>query len=189
MTPETQPTSLTAEERQTVLFELNHSMHRFLDAVSEMSLDQWTFKPDADTWSAAEVTEHLVLMESAVLQGLISKALKETPEAGQLEQTVGKDAFLLKVVPNRETKVKGPASMMPAGTPWEKAEAIEKFTACRQRTIDFAATSQEPLRRHVMAHMRLGPLDVYQWLLLIAGHNDRHRGQVEEVKAAAGYPA
>ncbi len=189
MSPEPNETSLTAEERQTVLFELNQSMERYLETISGMSVDQWNFKPDAENWSPAEITEHLVLMESMVLKGLIGKALKETPEAGHLEQTVGKDALILKIVPQRDTKIKGPDPMMPAGTPWEKADAVQKFKECRQKTIMFAAETQDALRRHTMDHPRLGPMDVYQWLLLIAGHNDRHRNQVVEVMSTAGYPA
>jgi hypothetical protein len=31
-------------------------------------------------------------------------------------------------------------------------------------------------------------MDGYQWILLVAGHTERHVLQIEEVKREAGYP-
>jgi hypothetical protein len=35
---------------------------------------------------------------------------------------------------------------------------------------------------------RAGPLDAYQWLLLISGHTERHLAQILEVKADPNFP-
>jgi hypothetical protein len=34
----------------------------------------------------------------------------------------------------------------------------------------------------------LGPLDAYQWILLISAHSERHTKQIEEVKADPNFP-
>jgi hypothetical protein len=31
-------------------------------------------------------------------------------------------------------------------------------------------------------------MNAYQWMVLLGEHEDRHRGQVERLKAAAGFP-
>ena len=36
--------------------------------------------------------------------------------------------------------------------------------------------------------MALGELDCYQWLLVLSLHGSRHAQQMEEIKAAAGFP-
>jgi hypothetical protein len=44
------------------------------------------------------------------------------------------------------------------------------------------------LRRHFFRHPIFGDLDLYQWLLMIAAHCDRHRVQSEEVMASPEFP-
>ena len=38
-------------------------------------------------------------------------------------------------------------------------------------------------------HPFFGTLDLYQWVLLSAGHTARHTQQIEEVKRSPGFPA
>jgi hypothetical protein len=65
---------------------------------------------------------------------------------------------------------------------------LQEFEAARERTRDFAASTQADLRRHFFKHPIFGDLDLYQWLLMIAAHCDRHRVQSEEVMASPEFP-
>ncbi|MBK8315575.1 MAG: hypothetical protein IPL01_16800 [Acidobacteria bacterium] len=38
-------------------------------------------------------------------------------------------------------------------------------------------------------HPLLGDLNIYQWLVLFGEHEERHRVQIDEIKAAAGFPS
>jgi hypothetical protein len=38
-------------------------------------------------------------------------------------------------------------------------------------------------------HPALGPINAYQWLLVMGGHESRHRRQINGIKADANYPA
>ena len=51
-----------------------------------------------------------------------------------------------------------------------------------------AAATHGDLRNYVIPHMALGELDCYQWLLVLSLHGSRHAQQIEEIKAAAGFP-
>ena len=76
---------------------------------------------------------------------------------------------------------------MPTGrTPAD--QVVAEFEAARKRTSDFVASTSAPLRRHAFPHPRFGQADCYQWILLVASHGDRHRQQIEEVIADAGFP-
>jgi hypothetical protein len=37
-------------------------------------------------------------------------------------------------------------------------------------------------------HPFLGPINAYQWIVLVGEHEDRHRGQIDRLKASAGFP-
>ena len=93
---------------------------------------------------------------------------------------------MAKVV-DRSERMKGPERLMPTGR-WPHHELRREFESVRKRTSEFAANTDARLRESVFPHPRLGPLDCYQWLLLIAAHGERHRAQAEEVMASAGFP-
>ena len=54
--------------------------------------------------------------------------------------------------------------------------------------MDYIRTTDDDLRDHFFDHPVLGPMDGYQWLLLIATHSARHTAQIEEVKADPNFP-
>ena len=49
----------------------------------------------------------------------------------------------------------------------------------------FATTTQEDLRGRLLKD---SPMDVYQWLLMISTHSQRHILQIREIKGAAAFP-
>ena len=63
------------------------------------------------------------------------------------------------------------------------AEALAGF---HEINLRLAATD---LSAPTFPHPAIGPLTAYQWMIVQAEHLDRHRGQVERLKQAAGYPA
>jgi hypothetical protein len=87
---------------------------------------------------------------------------------------------------DRTEKHQAPKELQPEGklTP---AEAAREFTARRDRTLEYVRTTQDDLRAHVTA-MGGQESDAYQMLLGIAAHTERHVAQLNEVKAASGYP-
>jgi len=54
--------------------------------------------------------------------------------------------------------------------------------------MDYVSTTNDDLRDHMGPHPVLGPLDAYQWILLISAHSERHTKQIEEVKADPNFP-
>jgi hypothetical protein len=63
----------------------------------------------------------------------------------------------------------------------------------RKRLLDaLAGLSKEQWNfqpaAELLAHRAAGLLDGYQWILLMAGHTERHVLQIEEVKRQPGFP-
>jgi uncharacterized damage-inducible protein DinB len=166
---------------------LAHSRERLVLAVEGLSFQQQNFRPAEDRWSIADCMEHLTVVESNVLRG-IQKVLQSPPETRQNE-VQGKEWAILEKVPAREGRVRGPAEVMPQGRWLDFDELLRQFEAARERSLRFSAVTQADLRSHFFPHPILGLLDCYQWLLFLAAHCERHVRQMEEVKAAPGYPS
>jgi hypothetical protein len=58
--------------------------------------------------------------------------------------------------------------------------ALDAFLARRADTLDHARATRDPLHHHAAPLGELGPLDAYQWLLLMAAHTDRHLAQMRQ---------
>jgi hypothetical protein len=84
-------------------------------------------------------------------------------------------------------RFQAPDILVPTGR-WPDDQLLNEFEAARRRPRDFASTTQADLRQHFFKHPIFGDLDLYQWLLLISAHCDRHCAQSEEVLATPGCP-
>lgn len=177
---------MTASERDTILKNLADSRERLLRTVLGLSREQLHYRPAAGRWTVAENVEHLTFVEGRVL-GLIRKTLSEGPSPSKRSSMDGRDSALVGDVAGRITRFQAPEYLQPSGR-WPDQELLKEFEAARQRTWEFASTTDADLRKHFYAHPIFGELDCYQWLLLIGAHCDRHRAQSEEVMATAGFP-
>jgi len=181
-------TTLTSQERSAAikLFETTHD--NFLKSIAGLSEKQWTFKPAPDRWSVAEVAEHITISESTLL-GLVQQRLMTSPAAPEKRaQVAGKDELILQKVPDRSHKAQAPEFLKPTGRWPTEAALVKAFETERGATIEYVRTTNDDLRDHFFDHPVFGPLDGYQWLLLIATHSARHTAQIEEVKADPNFP-
>ena len=177
---------MTSAERETLLKNLEESRERLLHMANSLSRDQLHYRPAADRWTVAECVEHIAMVESRVL-GVIQKTLEAAPDSSKRSALEGKDDALIAGVVSRLTRYQAPEPLVPTGR-WPDEQLLNEFEGTRQQTRAFAASTNADLRRHFYRHPALGELDLYQWLLLIAAHCDRHRVQSEEVMASPGFP-
>jgi uncharacterized damage-inducible protein DinB len=177
---------MTAAERETVLKHLAESRERLLGTVGGLSPEQLHYRPTPGRWTVSEIVEHLTTAEGRVL-GLIQKTLSEGPNPAKRSTMEGQDSALIEGVVGRIQRVQAPEYLQPKGR-WPDDQLLNAFEATRRQTRDFATTTDGDLRRHFYPHPVIGELDLYQWLLLISAHCDRHRAQSEEVIASTGFP-
>jgi uncharacterized damage-inducible protein DinB len=185
---QTAPQTLTAQERESVLKDLQRTHDKFLQSIAGLSQKQWTFKPAPDRWSVAEVAEHIAVSEST-LSGLVEKQIMSSPAAPEKrEQVKGKDELILQRVPDRSHKAQAPEFLRPTGRWATEADLTKAFEDSRKATMDYVRTTNDDLRDHFFDHPVFGTMDGYQWLLLISAHSERHTAQIEEVKADPNFP-
>jgi hypothetical protein len=183
--------TLTQEERDRAVAELEGSKKAFLDATKGLSPAQWNFKSAPERWSVAECSEHIALAEGFIF-GLVSEKIMKAPANPEKRDAAkGKDELIVKILQDRSYKATAPEPIDPAKhglmTP---VESVKLFQDSRAHTIEYIKTTQEDLRDHLFDHPvpAIGTLDGYQWIMLISGHTRRHTAQILEVKADASFP-
>jgi hypothetical protein len=182
------PTTLSAQERDAALSSLESTHDAFLKSIAGLSEKQWRFKPAPDRWSVAEVSEHIAVSESTIF-GLVQKQIMMSPATpDKRSEVAGKDEVVLKMVPDRSHKAQAPEFLKPTDRWATREELTKAFEDSRKATMDYVRTTNDDLRDHFGPHPLLGPLDAYQWILLISAHSERHTKQIEEVKADPNFP-
>jgi hypothetical protein len=143
-------------------------------------------RPAADRWSAVEVVEHLSLVErrfNHMLEGALITALErglppETAARVPLPQQVDER---LRDRTNRRT---APDPAKPTG----ELDEAAAWTAAERARDAFRATVLKgdglALSTVSYAHPFFGELNIYQWVELIAGHEQRHVQQLRELAGA-----
>ena len=173
------------QDRAKAAAHLEETRTRFLKSIEGLSDAQWKYKPSPETWSIAEVAEHIAISESTILTLVQTKMLAAPgPKAEERHP----DEKIIAGVVDRTSKFQAPEMLRPANKYATKDDLVKDFNASRDKTIEFVKTAKEDLRAHGGPHPVLKTLDAHQWILLISAHSARHTAQIEEVKASAGYP-
>jgi DinB family protein len=182
------PTPLSAEERESALKSLQATHDAFLQSIAGLSEKQWRFKPAPDRWSVAEVSEHIAVSESTIFGMVQNKIMTSPADPSQRAEVAGKDEVILTKVPDRSHKAQAPEILKPTNRWATREELTKAFEDSRKATMDYVRTTNDDLRDHFGPHPLLGPMDGYQWILLISAHSERHTKQIEEVKADPNFP-
>ena len=159
-----------------------------VDATKGLSDAQWNFKPAPDRWSIAEVIEHLAAAED-MIRGLDQEQVMKSPAIAPRDPEELKkiDASVLAQVPDRSHKISAPEPLKPTNRFGSPADAERHFLESRLVTEEYLKTTPD-LRTHAIDSPMGVKLDGYEWILLIAGHSERHTKQILEVKADPNFP-
>jgi hypothetical protein len=174
---------MTDQERTELLDYLHKTSAALIDTIAAFPADRFNESPAEGRWSAAQTLEHIVFVEGRAL-GRVKAALAEPPSPDRRSAMEGRDAELISGVTSRINRVEAPAILHPVGGK-SREELIEAFQAARAVTTQFASEIQANLRCHFAPHPVFGgDLDCFQWLMIIPSHGERHRLQIEEIRAS-----
>lgn len=143
----------------------------------------------AETWSVAQVLEHLHRSESGIAR-LFARSVERARAAGataesELSSLLGSlDSFGFI---RRDRRLKAPDFVFPRGE-YNAAEALVALAASRQALLTAVGEGDGlALGEITFPHPLLGPLNLYQWVLFVGQHEARHAAQIEEIgRALAG---
>jgi DinB family protein len=178
--------SMSPDERAYLLEQLEKSKKDMLASIQGVSAAQWKFKSAPAVWSVQECAEHIILAEEYIFNG--AQQVLKTPVVARPEKSNAEvDHKLVAGVQDRSRKATAPEPLVPGAKFATPEDAAREFTARRDKTIAYVKSTNDDLRVHV-APGPLGPMDAYQFLLLLASHSSRHTAQILEVKANADFP-
>jgi DinB superfamily len=175
-------------DKERALQYLEKTKNGVVDATKGLSEAQWNFKPAPDRWSIAEVVEHLAAAED-LLRGLVQEQVMKSPAIEPRDPAEVKkiDDGIFVQVPDRSHKLQAPEALKPVNRFGSPAEAEKHFVESRGTTEEYLKNTGD-LRIHAMDNPVGVRMDAYEWILLIAGHSERHTKQILEVKADLNYP-
>ena len=142
-------------------------------------------RPAPDRWSVAEILEHLGLVEKR-FTGVVAKAIANAREAGLGQETSARTPFpqqhahrLLDRSERRQAPdVVKPSGSMDVASAWNALAHADTGLRDAVMAADGLALSAVTADHHIW-----GPLNVYQWVELAAGHERRHANQIREIAA------
>jgi hypothetical protein len=163
---------------------IDHTRARLLAAVEGLSEEQQSFSPAPDRWSVAQLCEHLSIVEGNVAT-LLDKLLAKAEESGTGGATSGAfepisiEEFVER---SRVVKFEAPERIRPTGA-LSVADSLARLSESRAALHALRPRVERADGRALrFPHPAWGPLDLYQWLLFVGAHEDRHLAQIEALK-------
>lgn len=154
-----------------------------LEAASAVPDERWLERPAADRWSVSELCEHLYMVERSCAR-VIGKCAagaraKDHPAETETSSVLGSmDAFR---VGDRGTKLQVSDRVRPTGG-WSRQRALDALRTSRAELSEAVRVADGLALGTVrFTHLRFGELDLYQWILFVGQHEERHLSQLHEI--------
>jgi uncharacterized damage-inducible protein DinB len=152
-----------------------------LDSIKGISEEKLHHRASESSWTIAQILEHLRLVEAGVAR-LIAKRAGQAREAGLAEEKSTEsimqsfDPYAARLA-SAVLQSPEPVRPRPDVNHTEALAALESSRAA----LRVAAGSANGLALGEIKHTHpiLGELDLYQWLIFLGGHEERHKKQIE----------
>lgn len=165
------------------------AQERFVAASANLSHAQEDFRATENCWTIAEIVEHVSIVNGGFLR-ITHKLLKQA-EADV--KPPPDDLALGHTILDKEGRQPPPFAAPEAVRPRGGLPVSDSLPKLRETLAGFAAIRQRleavDLSAPTFPHPAIGPLNVYQWMITLGEHADRHRLQIEAIKTAADFPA
>ena len=178
---------LTDQERQDAIDHLTKTRQTVIDAVAGLTENQARWRPSPTKWSILGYLEHLAVSDDSLV-ALVKRTLQNPAEPETTEQRAAREAKLRDTHAPRGAN-QAPDSLKPAERFKNIQEALDAFLAARERTLEYARTTQDDLRSHFTPHPVYGKLDAYQWLNANGRHAHSHCEHIREIREMPDFPA
>jgi hypothetical protein len=170
---------MTEEEIQATLGSLQKGPADLQRALNGVSREQAQRIPALGRWSILQCVEHIALTEDFLFSSIASAKSAASPfiNADRESRIVARGA-------DRSRPVEAPESVRPCGRFSSADQALRHFLDGREESLRYAAAHlHQDLRCRITSHPLFGAVNVYEVLLLMAVHVQRHVNQIHEIRA------
>jgi uncharacterized damage-inducible protein DinB len=158
---------------------LDENTSELAELVAQFPDTGFNQKPNEESWSAAEVIEHLFRTEfgtGRVLTGE-TKITKDRDSDAVL-------AKIKKVALNRDDKLTASGPILPTGGEKSKKELLGKFRQNREKVKELMTGLDLDELCLAFEHPIFGTLTRREWLEFNMMHTQRHMAQIEQIQKA-----
>lgn len=142
-------------------------------------------RPAPDRWSIAEVLDHLAMVDGSINELLETQvaSARDAGLGGEREAGAAGSRFDPTLILDRSRRVQASERFHPRGG--IDAGAAQAKLAQRQQALRDMLLGWDGLALHevIVPHHVFGPLNIYEWVLFVAGHEGRHAAQIREIAA------
>jgi hypothetical protein len=158
---------------------LLETRNRLLNEIRPFRFDEFNKKPDRDNWSAAQVCDHLILVEIAFTKAIVYGLKKEDQKIERKDLSFAMD---------RKQKIDAPEVVLPNSEQIEVQQVIERLSESRKNLIAVLSTIKDSsiLTEKYARHPIFGKIPLDQWIELLYMHEQRHIEQIKEIKGIIG---
>jgi uncharacterized damage-inducible protein DinB len=156
------------------------ALHTAIERVSSEARDK---QPGPDRWSVAQVLQHLGLIEKRIGLGMtkwVSDA-RSTELGPETETSSVMNSVPVQLIIDRSQRHNAPEEVRPPGDIDAKTAWAELESARETLRAAFLAGDGLALSEVVQPHPVLGPINLYQWMLFVGSHEERHTAQINEI--------
>jgi hypothetical protein len=163
---------------------LDATRARLNASVEGLNEGEEQFRPSPERWSIAEIVEHLAMAESSSVK-LFDKLVQKAEAEGRARSegdTFAPVSLAEQAERARGQKFQAPDPLRPTGrVPLADSlasleDSLAQLRALRPR-IERADCAEQKF-----PHPAFGPLNLYQWLLFTAAHEERHLAQINALR-------
>lgn len=186
------PKQWTEQERELLLTELEGTRKELLRRIDTLNERQWFFKSDSQSWSVAEIVEHLDLQENMHYREVY--IISQTPQNLELLGKTKKNDSLVSAYATDLQKGVADWYVQPRGRWCDKRSARAQFNRTRDKMLEFVKNTDADLRLQ-FTYRKKAPendfrrvRDLHQIILTTIAHTKRHIRQIERIKAHPDFP-
>ncbi|MFS8084762.1 MAG: DinB family protein [Acidobacteriota bacterium] len=153
------------------------------EAVERVPAELRDQQPGADRWSVAQVLQHLLIIEKRIGAGM-NKWVTEARSGGlsaEAETSSVMNSVPRALIADRSQRRNAPDEVRPAGDIDAKSAWAALEQSRETLRVAFLAGDGLALGKVIQPHPVMGPLNLYQWMLFVGSHEQRHTAQVLEI--------
>jgi hypothetical protein len=170
---------MDAQEKADLLERLTSGRDAIVAVVAGVSGEASKKAPGEGRWSMLDCMEHVAYVEEVLFSQVVNSRIAEEPLLNPK-----REERIAKYGADRSRAIDAPDRAKPTGRFATIEDATAHFLASRAKTIQFVENCEEDMRCRTAMHPLFGVVNCQEMLLVIAVHPHRHKGQLEEIKAA-----
>ena len=169
---------------------LDQTRENIYGRVQHLTPEQYRYQEEPGRWSIAGIVEHLGGVERRIVMRL-QELIGQAESAGTLApassnfQAISIDEILGR---STSTRFQAPPAFEPKGR-LSLDELLERIRGSRIELLAMRPKFEALDLSHVeFPHPAFGPLDSYEWLVLIVIHESRHLDQIDRILSCPRFP-